>query len=161
VAIPAALLGRLETQIEALDFILTIAQGTPAALDARPRPDEWSARENLAHLARHHAVFLERLRRLLQEDRPALGRYRAEDDPEWPAWAILSPEEALRRLRSLRIELVALVRSLSLAAGARTGLHPTFGEMDVAGWLEFFLLHEAHHLYTALVRVGEGVRRAR
>jgi hypothetical protein len=31
----------------------------------------------------------------------------------------------------------------------------------VAGWLEFFLLHEAHHLYTALVRVGEAVRRAR
>jgi hypothetical protein len=31
--------------------------------------------------------------------------------------------------------------------------------MDVAGWLDFFLLHEAHHLYTALVRVGEARRR--
>jgi hypothetical protein len=160
-AIPASLLGRLETQLGALDFILALAQGTPAALDARPLPEEWSARENLVHLARHHAVFLERLRRLLLEDRPALGRYRAEDDPEWPAWATLSPEEVLRRVRSLRAELVALVRSLSPAASARTGLHPTFGEMDVAGWLEFFLLHEAHHLYTALVRVGEAVRRAR
>jgi len=159
VTIPASLLGRLTTQLEALDSIL--ARATPAMLEARPRPEEWSARENLAHLARHHAVFLERLRRLLTEDRPPLGRYRAEEDPEWPAWAPLPADEVVRRLRALRAELVGLVRSLSPAQAARTGLHPTFGEMDVAGWLNFFLLHEAHHLYTALVRVGEASRRAR
>jgi DinB superfamily len=157
VTVPASLLARLETQLEALDPIL--ARATPAALEARPRPEEWSARENLAHLARHHAAFLDRLRRLLTEDRPALGRYRAEDDPEWPGWATLPRDEVLARLRTLRGELVALVRSLSPAQSARTGLHPTFGEMDVAGWLDFFLLHEAHHLYTALVRVGEASRR--
>jgi hypothetical protein len=150
------LLARLEGQLEALDLIL--AGATPAALEVRPRPDEWSARENLAHLARHHAVFLERMRRLLSEDRPPLGRYRAENDPEWPAWAALPPGEARRRLGLLRAELVALMRSLSPAESARTGLHPTFGEMDLAGWLELFLLHEAHHLYTALVRVGEARR---
>jgi hypothetical protein len=159
VPIPASLLSRLETQLEALDAILSRA--TPAALDARPRHDEWSARENLAHLARHHAVFLARLRRLLTEDHPPLGRYRAEQDPEWPAWSALPTDEALGRLRALRAELVALVRSLSPAECARTGGHPTFGEMDVAGWLDFFLLHEAHHLYIALVRVGEAGRRAR
>ena len=93
-AIPASLLARLETQLEALGLIL--ARATPAVLDARPRPEEWSARENLAHLARHHAVFLDRLRRLLTEDRPALGRYRAEDDPEWAAWAALPQDEILQ-----------------------------------------------------------------
>ena len=60
-AIPAPLLARFESQLQALTFIL--ARSTPRALDARPRPDEWSARENLAHLARHHAVFLDRMRR--------------------------------------------------------------------------------------------------
>jgi hypothetical protein len=159
VSIPASLLSRLETQLEALDPILRRA--TPATLEARPRPDEWSARENLAHLARHHAVFLDRLRRLLTEERPPLGRYRAEEDPEWPAWAALPADDVVARLRTLRAELVALVRSLSPAESARTGLHPTFGEMDVAGWLHFLLLHEAHHLYVALVRVGEASRRAR
>ena len=59
-AIPAPLLARFESQLQALTFIL--ARSTPHALDARPRPDEWSARENLAHLARHHAVFLDRKR---------------------------------------------------------------------------------------------------
>jgi hypothetical protein len=159
VAVPAPLLARLETQLGALDLILDRA--TPAALDARPRPEEWSARENLAHLARHHAVFLERLRRLQAEERPALGRYRAEEDPEWPAWSTLPADEVLGRMRALRAELVAIVRGMSPAESGRTGLHPTFGEMDVAGWLDFFLLHEAHHLYTALVRVGEASRRPR
>jgi hypothetical protein len=159
VAVPASLVARLATQLDSLGFVL--ARATPTALEARPRPEEWSARENLAHLARHHAVFLERLRRLLAEDRPALGRYRAEEDAEWPTWAALPLDEALDRLRALRAALVALVRSLSPAETARTGYHPTFGELDVAGWLDFFLLHEAHHLYTALVRVGEASRKAR
>src|SRR5262249_51780348 len=121
VSIPTSLLGRLETQLEALDPIL--CRATPAMLDARPRSDEWSARENLAHLARHQAVFLDRLRRLLTEDRPALGRYRAEEDAEWPAWAGLPADEAVGRLRALRRQLVALARSLSPAQSARTGLH--------------------------------------
>jgi hypothetical protein len=157
--LPAPLVERLHTQLDALSFIL--ARATPAALEARPRPDEWSARENLAHLARHHAVFLERLRRLLAEDGPDLGRYRAEDDPDWPDWAALPLDRILERLRALRAELFALVRSLPPAACARTGRHPTFGELDVAGWLEFFLLHEGHHLYITLVRLGEASRRPR
>jgi hypothetical protein len=153
VGVPASLVARLGTQLESIGLVL--ARAAPGALEARPRPEEWSARENLAHLARHHAAFLARLRRLLAEDRPALGRYRAEEDPDWPA---LPPDEVLARLRTLRAELIALVGSLSQAESTRTGLHPTFGELDVAGWLDFFLLHEAHHLYVALVRVGEASR---
>jgi DinB superfamily len=156
VGVPASLVGRLTTQLESVDLVL--ARAAAGALEARPRPEEWSARENLAHLARHHAVFLARLRRLLAEDRPALGRYRAEEDPDWPAWAALPLDEVVDRLRTLRAELIVLVGSLSRTESARTGLHPMFGELDVAGWLDFFLLHEAHHLYVALVRVGEASR---
>jgi hypothetical protein len=152
-------MGRLTTQLDSVGLVLS--RTTPDTLEARPRPEEWSARENLAHLARHHAVFLARLRRLLAEDRPALGRYRAEEDPDWPAWAALPLNEVLHRLQSLRAELIGLAGALSETESARTGLHPTFGELDVAGWLDFFLLHEAHHLYVALVRVGEASQRPR
>jgi hypothetical protein len=155
--IPPSLLHRLAGQLDAVDLILE--RGAPELLDARPPSGDWSARENLAHLARHHAVFLDRVRRLLAEDRPALGRYRAEEDPGWPAWSALEAGEAVRRLRTLRAELVELVRGLTPAQARRTGIHPAFGELDLAGWLEFALLHEAHHLYTALVRVGEAAGR--
>ena len=146
-------MARLETQLEALSAIL--ARATPNTIDQRPSSGDWSARENLAHLARHHAVFLDRLERLLAEDRPQLGRYRAEDDLKWPEWSRLPLDEIVERLRSLRRRLVERVGSLTPAQVARTALHPTFGEMGLPEWLDFFLLHEAHHLYTAMIRIGE------
>ena len=29
----------------------------------------------------------------------------------------------------------------------RIGIHPKFGKLTISEWTEFFLLHEAHHLY--------------
>jgi len=144
---------RLEAQLEALDVVLKDA--TPALIDRRPASGDWSARENLTHLARHATVFLERLDRILREDAPKLGRYRAEDDPEWPQWSGLSVDEALRRLKEVRRRLVVWVRALSPDQMNRTGLHPSFGAMTILQLLEFFLLHEAHHLYTAMVLIAD------
>ncbi len=147
---------RLETQLDVLSTIL--ADTTPGGLEARPRPGEWSARENLAHLARHHAVFVDRLERILREDRPQLGRYRAEDDPEWEAWSRLPLDQALGRLRESRRRLIERLKSLTPVELGRTGTHPTFGAMTVPRWVEFLLLHEAHHLYIAMIRIGEANR---
>jgi len=149
---------RLETQLESLDVVL--AGATTALVDWRPASGDWSARENLAHLARHGTVFLERLDRILNEDTPKLGRYRAEDDPEWPQWSGLPLDEVLRRLKAARRRLIAWVRAVSPDQMSRTGLHPAFGAMTIPQWLEFFLLHEAHHLYTAMLRTAEARRAA-
>ena len=147
---------RLETQLEALDVVLGNA---PSALvDQRPSSGDWSARENLAHLARHATVFLERLDRILREDAPKLGRYRAEEDPEWPQWSGLSLEDALARLKEARRRLIAWVRALSPDQISRTGHHPSFGPMTIPQLLEFFLLHEAHHLYTAMLLIADARR---
>jgi uncharacterized damage-inducible protein DinB len=144
---------RLEAQLESLDVVL--ARATPDLIDSRPASGDWSARENLAHLARHSTVFLERLDRILTEDTPRLGRYRAEDDPEWPQWSDLPLDEVLRRLKDARRRLIAWVSAVSPDQMSRTGLHPAFGAMTIPQWLEFFLLHEAHHLYTAMLRIAE------
>ncbi|MFQ5846240.1 MAG: DinB family protein [Candidatus Methylomirabilales bacterium] len=143
---------RLETQLEgALPLLLDTT--TPEALTGRPASGKWSAHENLAHLARHHQVFLERVQRMLAEDTPHLPRYRAEEDPAWPTWAALPTDEVVRRLQALRRDLIALVNNLSPGQLNRTGVHPRFGEMTIPMWIEFFLLHEAHHLYVALTRI--------
>jgi hypothetical protein len=144
---------RLETQIEILPMLVSGA--TPEALRSRTVSGKWSAHENLAHLARHHAVLLERLTLILSENAPKLNRYRAEDDLQWPDWSRLPTEEVISRLRSLRLELIRLIKGLSETEASRIGIHPLFGEMDIARWLEFFLLHEAHHLYLVMVRLGE------
>jgi uncharacterized damage-inducible protein DinB len=147
---------RLATQLDAFDGVL--AARDPAFLETRPAPGEWSARENLAHLARHATVFLERLQRIVGEDEPRLGRYRAEDDPEWPAWSALPMQEAVARLRGAHRQFIEWVESLSSEQADRVGVHPLFGPMTIPAWLNFFLLHEAHHLYVAMVRVGEASR---
>ena len=147
---------RLETQLEVIPVLLSGA--TPEAIMARPVSNQWSAHENLAHLARHHEVFLERLHRILGENAPQLGQYRAEEDPAWPEWSSLSVEEVLTRLKALRGEIIGLAAGLSPAEARRVGIHPLFGEMSLARWIEFFLLHEAHHLYVAMTRLGQANR---
>jgi hypothetical protein len=148
-AAPAVVL-RLRTQLESLDAIL--AGVADDALQRRPASGKWSALENLAHLARHHEVMLHRVRRLLAEDRPAFPRYRAEDDPDWPAWASRSAAEVRARLMGSRAELVAIVDGLAAEQLSRTAGPPAVGAMPLTLWLEFFLLHEAHHLYQAFAR---------
>ena len=145
---------RLATQIECLPALLAGASGE--ALRRRTSSGKWSVHENLAHLARHHAVFLQRVRAVLAEERPKLARYASEEDPEWPAWAGLPTDEVLARLRALRRELLALVGALSDEQLARTAVHPTMGEMALPLWIEFFLLHEAHHLYVVMKRARGG-----
>ena len=119
-------------------------------LNAKPVSGKWSAHEQLAHLARYHQIFLQRIDRILTEQAPEFPRYRAEDDPEWPAWTGLPTSHLLVRISSMRSKLMARLRSLSKEDFERTGVHPKFGPMSLSLWLEFFLVHEAHHLYVVL-----------
>ena len=148
---------RLETQLEAIPLLLSGA--TSEAITARPVPGKWSAHENLAHVARHHRVFLERLQRILTESAPRLAQYRAEEDSTWPEWSSISVEEVLNRLGTLRGEIINVVNGLSPEETSRVGIHPLFGEMSLALWVEFFLLHEAHHLYVVMTRLGQAKRK--
>ena len=144
---------RLATQLDAVTVFLD-GRGAASA-EIAPGDGGWSAKENVAHLARHAHLFLGRLDRILKEDRPDLGTYRPEQDPEWPAWRALPLDEALRRLRAARRQLLAWVDALSEEQAGRIGVHPQFGEWEIGRWLEFFLLHEAHHLYYMVRRLGQ------
>lgn len=140
---------RCETQLQ--DFLAVTLTGVSAeTLHAQPVPGKWSAHEQLAHLARYHQIFLQRIDRILTEQAPEFPRYRAEEDPEWPAWSGLPTAQLLVRISSMRAKLMARLRSLSEDDFERTGVHPKFGAMSLSLWLEFFLVHEAHHLYMVL-----------
>lgn len=152
-AIPPGTRERLATQLDALSIFL---EGPSAAYaEIAPADGGWSAKENVAHLARYTHVFLGRVDRILREDRPDLGTYRPEQDAEWPLWRALPLNEALRRLRAARAQLLDWVDALSEKDARRVGVHPQFGEWDIPRWLEFFLLHEAHHLYFMVRRLAQ------
>ena len=142
-------LQRCETQLQ--DFLAVTLSGVPLeTLSANAVPGKWSAHEQLAHLARYHQIFLQRIERILTEQAPEFPRYRAEDDPEWPAWSGLPTPQLLVRISSMRAKLMARLHSLNEEDFERTSIHPKFGVMSLSLWLEFFLVHEAHHLYMVL-----------
>lgn len=145
----SARLQRCETQLQGF-LAVTLSGVSAETLNAKSVPGKWSAHEQLAHLARYHQIFLQRIDRILTEDVPEFPRYRAEDDPDWPAWASLSTSQLLVRISSIRSKLMARLQSLNEEDFERTGVHPKFGAMSLSVWLEFFLVHEAHHLYAVL-----------
>jgi hypothetical protein len=145
----SARLQRCESQLRG--FLDEALHGVPVETILQP-PDsgKWSANEHLAHLARYHQVFLERTNRILKEKNPAFSRYRAEEDPEWERWRGLAYKEIATELAAGREKLMVCLKALSDSDFERTGVHSKFGEMSLALWLEFFLVHEAHHLYAVL-----------
>ena len=131
---------------------------SPEALRHPINPGKWSAFENVAHLAAYQPVFIDRLERLGREASPAFGRYVADNDPQFHRCLTKSPDELFACIDNDR----ALIRS-SLDTGGegfleKTGTHPLFGLLKVPQWTEFFLLHEAHHLFT-IFRLVQELRR--
>ena len=136
----------------------TTALGDPSSpvLDRPPAAEKWSAREHLAHVTRMHGVCAARIRVILAREAPLLPAYRAERDPTWRQWRAMPAGDLLAIAAGRRAALLAAVRGLSDGDLERIGVHGTLGPLPLAAWLDFFLLHEAHHLYTIfkLARAG-------
>lgn len=139
-------LHQLQHQHQAL---IRLVEAHPAkALHWNVEPGKWSVHEHIAHLARYQEIFQDRMKRLLREDEPHLGRYRAEDDPQFEMWRIKPIEQILQGLLVKRTELLRDLQTLSTPAWSKRGAHPKFGLLTLSEWLHFFLLHENHHIYT-------------
>ncbi len=148
------LAARLDAQFSAWPAAL----GDPASprLDRAPAPDKWCAREHLAHMTRMHGVCAARVRVILARESPLLPPYRAEKDPTWRQWRALTAPELLGTAAGRRAGLIEAVGSLSDAALSRIGVHANLGPLALSEWIEFFLVHEAHHLYQIFKLVREG-----
>jgi hypothetical protein len=68
--------------------------------------------------------------------------------------ASLPTDVVIVRLRALRANIVQWISGLSAAQTMRVGIHPLFGAQSVAEMVEFFLVHEGHHPYMAMTRLG-------
>jgi uncharacterized damage-inducible protein DinB len=152
----ASRLQRCETQLR--DFLDQAMRGVSVETISNPRiAGKWSALENLAHLARYQEIFLERVEKILSQRAPAFPLYRAEQDPAWEACRSLGYKEVLAKMTASREKILAKLKSLPAEDYERTGIHPRFGEMTLALWVEFFLAHEGHHLYAVLQQVRRSV----
>ena len=109
---------------------------------------KWSIFENIVHLQTYQHSFIKRTRRILEEDNPVFERYTAEADPLFHDNCGKSTREVMQDLLTTRKEMAAGILSFGENDFKKTGQHPVFGKMNLVQWLNFFLLHEAHHLFT-------------
>jgi len=124
-------------------------------LQRRILPDKWSVLENIAHLAAYQPVFITRLERISREQSPAFERYVAEQDPVFPSYLEKSYEELLGDIDDGRAVILSRIEKGGEVLLTKTGIHPRYGLLTGREWTEFFLLHEAHHLFTIFMLVQD------
>lgn len=118
-------------------------------------PGKWSIFEILVHLSTYQHVFIARVKQMLESDSPSFERYTAEADPEFHDYCSKSTREVMQNLLTTRKELSAGILSFKEDDLGKTGAHPIYGPMNLLQWLNFFLLHEAHHLFMIFKMAAE------
>jgi uncharacterized damage-inducible protein DinB len=110
-------------------------------------PGKWSIFENIVHLQTYQHVFCDRVKKMLGENNPSFPRYTADADPQFLDNCGKTTREIMGDMITTRKEMSTGRLSLKETDLDRTGTHPVFGSMTIAQWINFFLLHEAHHLF--------------
>jgi hypothetical protein len=152
-----SILYRLRYQHLSLD---ALTEGISAPrLKERLQEGKWSPFEQMAHLLSYQEHFSGRIDRILKENDPAFERYIAENDPRFGSCLELALPILRENLVQGREAMTRKCEELPEDAIGRTALHPRFGSLRLSEWLEFFLLHEAHHLYALFMLVREGKTR--
>ena len=118
-------------------------------------PGKWSIFENIVHLQTYQHMFIKRVRLMLTEENPLFSPYTAEADPLFHDNCELTTREVMQDLFDTRKELSSAILSFKETDFEREARHSTYGKMNLLLWLNFFLLHEAHHLFTIFKMAGE------
>ena len=139
-------IARLEHQHDTLAELLK--GGSEEVWRRKPVPGKWSVFEQTAHLAAYQPTFYERLQRMAAEESPAFERYVADNDPHFHECCTKPLPWLLEHIQTIRQSINKHLQTLSEKDLQRTGLHPKYGKMTITVWTEFFLLHEAHHLFS-------------
>ena len=151
--LPTSITTRLEYQHKSL---IDIIEGlSDEQIRWQIIPGKWSVFENIVHLSTYQHVFMQRVGQILNEENPQFSRYTAESDPLFHDNCSRTTREIMNDLITTRRELIGKIFSLKQEHLKYTGIHPVFGEMNLIQWLNFFLLHEAHHLFTIFKLVPE------
>ncbi len=137
---------RLKTQHLTIEQL--VADISNDKLITPPVPGKWSALDNIAHLARYQKIFTDRILLILNEDTPVFDRYTGDLDPEFIPFRSMGLRELLDMINTDRTTIVDLLSGLSDTELSRIGVHPKYGRLTILKWAEFFVLHEAHHLFT-------------
>lgn len=127
-----------------------------AALRRRPAPDKWNIMDNIAHIASYQLLFTERMQKTIAGEALTFGGYVPEQDERFLAMQQWSLVELVTSLEKGGKILLDVLESASPEALEYTATHLKYGKFTVTTWAEFYLLHEAHHMFT-IFRLAKGI----
>ena len=136
---------RLQTQHESIQVIISTINSKQ--LDWRVAPDKWNIHETIAHLVCYQAMFTDRVVQALTEEVPFFPKYDADKDRDFKYWCTDDIQHLILQLFSDREKLVKLIAKITNEDANRIAMHKKYGSHNIVLWVEFFLLHEAHHIY--------------
>lgn len=154
---PSSISTRLQYQHKSLLDILDGLSDEQIRLQLNP--GKWSIFENIVHLQTYQHAFIGRIRKILAEESPVFDRYTAEADPLFHENCAKSSREVMADLLTTRKELSNGILSFKETDLEKEGSHPAYGRMNLLQWLNFFLLHEAHHLFT-IFKMGAELKKS-
>lgn len=119
---------------------------TKEQLQTRPVAGKWSTIEVLCHLTDTEGMFVERMKRILAEDRPLL-QY-ADPDAYAPALAYQErdAEAELAMFAAIREQMAGILRLVPQESLGRYGVHSKSGLCTLEEVLEKCVWHLQHHL---------------
>jgi len=144
-----SVLGRLHNQHEII-FSWMNDYGEKQ-LKERVNPDKWSAYENIVHLAAYQPAFIQRIEAIFANQKPQFAAYKAENDPWFYVYLEKSLRELAEDIKRTRFIIIGLLEAAGDEQLQYWGGHAKYGRLSLADWVEFFLLHEGHHLFTGFM----------
>lgn len=139
------LANKLETQLQSLQQILAAINNKRTLL--REEPNQWNIHEIVAHLVAYQQMYTDRVIQALEEEEPFFVKYDADSDSDYAYYKTSDLEHLLSQLISDRQKLTKLIGTLTDEQLNRIAMHKQYGSHNILQWTEFFLLHEAHHIY--------------
>ncbi len=118
-------------------------------------PGKWSIFEIIVHLQTYQHTFNSRVKEIQTENNPEFGSYTAQADPLFLDNCTKTAREIMHDLLTVRKEMTAELLNFPETDYEKTGVHPRFGKMTLTQWMNFFLVHEGHHLFIMFKMAAE------
>ncbi len=124
--------------------IARIVRTVPADRLRSTRFGEWSAVEVIGHLADGAEIFADRVRRCIDEERPALASYDQDAVAAERRNAERDPLELSRRVMEAHRRIVQLLAPIERRS--RPGVHSDWGEVDAGHFAAYQAQHARDHV---------------
>ena len=133
----AALPGKLRITVEGLP---------DEQLDTAYRPEGWTVRQVVHHIADSHLNSIIRFKLTLTEDTPTITTYFEDRWAELADYRLMPLESSWSFIASLHKRWVILLRALDENDLSKEFMHPDSGRVDLARNIGIYAWHGRHHL---------------